>query len=172
MASSLRLSINDDCDFEKKANLATDKLLKILKEHHDFTIPTPLITATQARKIRHEEAIHIRACEESWPIDVCVLPINQPRITVSAIQRVVCQHFGVSHNELMSNRRDNRICNPRAIAMYLARELTTHGYPTLGKFFGRDHSSVMHAVRKIELTVKRGDPLADQVANLRGVLTA
>lgn len=166
------MRLSDDCDFDKKANAATDKLLELLSFHHDYSVPRPAITKTQARAIRREEAIQIKYCEKSEKIDVCVLPIDKPTLTVSAIQRVVCQHYGVSHSDLISPRRDKRICDPRMIAMFLAREMTAHGLPSLGKFFHRDHTSVLHAIRKIDGLVKKGHPLASHVQNLREILTA
>lgn len=71
--------------------------------------------------------------------------------SVDEIQMAVCVHFGISHHELLSSRRELRITRPRQVAMYLAKELTRRSLPEIGrKFGGRDHTTIMHAVRRID----------------------
>lgn len=73
------------------------------------------------------------------------------RSEVERIQEVCCRHFSVSRNELLSPRRDVRIVRARHVAMYLAKQLTDYSYPQIARRFGdRDHTTVMHACRKIE----------------------
>ena len=100
------------------------------------------------------------------PIDVALvrrclreLFINQRREpTMEDIIRVVTQHFGVKLSELQSKKRSNAIAYPRQIAMILARRLTRMSLEDVGSYFGgRDHSTVLHAVRKIERLVEE-DP--------------
>lgn len=67
------------------------------------------------------------------------------------IQRAVCEAFGVSRHDMISKRRTAQIVVPRQIAMVLCRQLTTHSLPEIGRQFGnRDHTTVLHAVRKLE----------------------
>ena len=80
-----------------------------------------------------------------------VLRGAQRRVTIDEIQKLVSQHFELKPLELISARRSRAVARPRQIAMYLAKRLTTRSLPEIGrKFGGRDHSTVIHAVRKIE----------------------
>jgi chromosomal replication initiator protein len=72
-------------------------------------------------------------------------------ITVATIQQVVSREWGVTPDGLRSKTRTKQLTTPRQVAMYLAKQLTTLSLPQIGKRFGnRDHTTVMHAVRKIE----------------------
>jgi len=80
-----------------------------------------------------------------------VLRGAQKRVTIDEIQKLVSQHFELKPLDLVSARRARAVARPRQIAMYLAKRLTTRSLPEIGrKFGGRDHSTVIHAVRKIE----------------------
>lgn len=75
----------------------------------------------------------------------------QKRVTIDEIQRAVSAYFELKPIELVSARRARVVARPRQIAMYLAKRLTTRSLPEIGrKFGGRDHSTVIHAVRRIE----------------------
>ncbi|MBB5715530.1 chromosomal replication initiator protein DnaA [Sphingomonas aerophila] len=75
----------------------------------------------------------------------------QRRVTIDEIQKLVTQHFALKPLDLVSARRSRCVARPRQIAMYLSKRLTTRSLPEIGrKFGGRDHSTVIHAVRKIE----------------------
>lgn len=84
---------------------------------------------------------------------------SQRRVTIDEIQRAVSSHFDVKQIDLISERRAVAIARPRQIAMYLAKRLTTRSLPEIGRKFGnRDHSTVIHAVRRIEdLRTKDGE---------------
>ncbi len=80
-----------------------------------------------------------------------ILSANRRRITIDEIQRTVCQFYRLDRSEMSSKRRARAIVRPRQVAMYLAKVLTPRSYPEIGrKFGGRDHSTVIHAVRLIE----------------------
>ncbi len=80
-----------------------------------------------------------------------VLRGSQRRVTIDEIQKAVSAHFEVKQLDLVSERRAVSIARPRQIAMYLAKRLTTRSLPEIGRKFGnRDHSTVIHAVRRIE----------------------
>jgi chromosomal replication initiator protein len=94
---------------------------------------------------------------ETITIDFAVITLGevlrnaQRRITIDEIQRAVSSHFEVKQIDLISERRAVAIARPRQIAMYLAKRLTTRSLPEIGRKFGnRDHSTVIHAVRRIE----------------------
>ena len=80
-----------------------------------------------------------------------VLRGSQRRVTIDEIQKLVSTHFDLKPVDLVSARRARAVARPRQIAMYLAKRLTTRSLPEIGrKFGGRDHSTVIHAVRRIE----------------------
>ncbi|MGE0109775.1 MAG: helix-turn-helix domain-containing protein, partial [Bdellovibrionales bacterium] len=73
------------------------------------------------------------------------------RITIDEIQKKVAEHFNIRVADMHSARRARAIARPRQVAMYLAKQLTPRSLPEIGrKFGGRDHTTVIHAVRKIE----------------------
>jgi len=80
-------------------------------------------------------------------------------ITVAEIQRRVCARFDLEPLELLSHRR-GATARPRQIAMYLAKTLTPRSYPEIGRLLRRDHSTVMHGVRRIE-ALRASDPGID-----------
>lgn len=88
-----------------------------------------------------------------------ILSANRRRVTIDEIQRTVCQFYKLDRSEMSSKRRARAIVRPRQVAMYLAKVLTPRSYPEIGrKFGGRDHSTVIHAVRLIEdLRVRDSD---------------
>jgi chromosomal replication initiator protein len=100
-----------------------------------------------------------------------LLRSNERRVTIDEIQRKVAEHFNIRLGEMTSDRRARAVARPRQVAMYLAKQLTTRSLPEIGrKFGGRDHTTVMHAVRKIE-ELKATDPaVAEDVELLRRML--
>ncbi|HEV2363086.1 MAG TPA: chromosomal replication initiator protein DnaA [Caulobacteraceae bacterium] len=79
------------------------------------------------------------------------------RITVDDIQKAVADHFGLKQSDLISERRSRSVARPRQAAMWLAKQLTTRSLPDIGRRFGgRDHTTVLHAVRRIE-ALRGGD---------------
>lgn len=97
-----------------------------------------------------------------------ILSANRKRITIDEIQRTVCQFYRVDRSEMSSKRRARAVVRPRQVAMYLAKVLTPRSYPEIGrKFGGRDHSTVIHAVRLIEDLRKRD---ADMDGDVRSLL--
>ena len=97
-----------------------------------------------------------------------ILSANRRRITIDEIQRTVCQFYRIDRSEMSSKRRARAVVRPRQVAMYLAKVLTPRSYPEIGrKFGGRDHSTVIHAVRLIEDLRKRD---ADMDGDVRSLL--
>lgn len=89
------------------------------------------------------------------------------RIKIDDILKVVGRHFNVGRTDLLSPRRARSVVVPRQIGMYLAKKMTARSLPEIGRRFGgRDHSTVLHAVRKIEDQIKTDDRLAREVALL------
>ena len=86
------------------------------------------------------------------------------RITVDEIQKAVADYFGLSVDDLLSKRRTQTVVRPRHVAMYLAKIMTTRSLPDIGRRFGgRDHSTVIHAVRKMTALLASDAVLAEDV---------
>ena len=93
------------------------------------------------------------------------------RVRIEDIQRIVARHYNVSKTELLSNRRTRTIVKPRQVAMYLAKVLTPRSLPEIGRRFGgRDHTTVLHAVRKIETQSTSDATLAQEIELLRRLI--
>ena len=96
---------------------------------------------------------------------------SKPQMLIEAVQKVVAEHFQVKTSDLKSKRRHKALTLPRQVAMYLARKFTKTSYPEIGeKFGGKDHTTVMHAVRKITLERKRNMDLMVHLDALERVL--
>ena len=94
------------------------------------------------------------------------------RTTIDEIQKKVAEHFNISVKEMQSSRRARTVARPRQIAMYLAKQLTSRSLPEIGRKFDRDHTTVMHAVRKVEELILEDASLAENVDALRRILEA
>ena len=91
--------------------------------------------------------------------------------TMPDVLRATAKHFGVEPNDLLSKGRRQELVTPRQIAMFLIRDLTTHSFPEIGEFFGgRDHSTVLYAVKKIQDRLDGDDDLAKAVSDVRTIL--
>lgn len=97
-----------------------------------------------------------------------IRPQEPKRVKIEDIQRVVARQYNVSRSDLLSSRRTANVVRPRQVAMYLAKTLTLRSLPEIGRRFGgRDHTTVLHAVRKIEALVTKDNALADEVELLK-----
>ena len=86
------------------------------------------------------------------------LSVNERKVTVDHIQKMVSEHYGLKQADLISERRARAVARPRQVAMWLAKQITTRSLPDIGRRFGgRDHTTVLHAVRRIE-SLKAEDP--------------
>ncbi|MEQ8308217.1 MAG: chromosomal replication initiator protein DnaA [Hoeflea sp.] len=93
------------------------------------------------------------------------------RVRIEDIQRVVSRHYNVTRQELVSDRRTRVIVKPRQIAMYLAKTMTPRSFPEIGRRFGgRDHTTVLHAVRKIEELINSDTKLGHEVELLKRLI--
>ena len=100
-----------------------------------------------------------------------IRPHEPRRVKIEDIQRVVARQYNVSRQDLLSSRRTANVVRPRQIAMYLAKALTLRSLPEIGRRFGgRDHTTVLHAVRKIESMVGKDSALADEIELLKRLL--
>ena len=92
--------------------------------------------------------------------------------SISAVQDVTCAHFGITHAELLSRSRAERLVWPRQAAMYLCKELTPHSLPTIARAFdGRDHTTVLHACKRVPAHIASSPPAYNDIEALTAALT-
>lgn len=110
----------------------------------DFPKPKPEPSDTVAAWVEMQR--------QMWSDPAVPAPIaDLGTIPIAKIQETVCRHYGVTRVDMLSARRTWDIVRPRQVAMYLARVLTTRSMPEIGRRFGdRDHTTALHAFRKIE----------------------
>ncbi len=100
-----------------------------------------------------------------------LLRANEKHITIEDIQKQVAEHYNVRVSDMHSNRRLRVVARPRQIAMYLSKKLTSSSLPEIGrKFGGRDHTTVMHGVKKIEELLTQDAAFAEDLYMLENIL--
>ena len=100
-----------------------------------------------------------------------LLRANDRRVTIEEIQKRVAEHFNIRVSDMHSARRARSVARPRQVAMYLAKQLTSRSLPEIGrKFGGRDHTTVMHAVKKVDELRDLDNTFAEDVELLRRML--
>ncbi|MEO0798979.1 MAG: chromosomal replication initiator protein DnaA [Pseudomonadota bacterium] len=94
------------------------------------------------------------------------------RIRIEEILKVVSRHFGVSRGDILSQRRHRSVVWPRQIGMYLAKQMTARSLPEIGRRFGnRDHTTVLHAIRKIDDQLSKSPRLKEEIDDLKRLLS-
>ncbi|MFG1416769.1 chromosomal replication initiator protein DnaA [Xanthobacter sp. V0B-10] len=174
------------------APLEEDLRLEILKaryqtlaeQHKGFTVPAPVLEFL-ARSLGQSgrdldgalnkllafnqltgEPVTLEMAENA--IKDIIRPCDPKRVRVDDILRIVAKHYNVSRADLLSQRRTANVVKPRQVAMYLAKTLTLRSLPEIGRRFGgRDHTTVLHAVRKIDRLVGTDRVLADEIEVLK-----
>ena len=172
--------------------LGEDIRLEILKTrvvaarhyHPGFDVPAPVL-AFIAKTVTHngrdlEGALnrllaHSQLTSQSITLEMAereirdlIRPQEPKRIRIEEIQRMVARQYNVSRADLLSSRRTANVVRPRQVAMYLAKTLTLRSLPEIGRRFGgRDHTTVLHAVRKIENLVHSDNALAEEIELLK-----
>ena len=100
-----------------------------------------------------------------------LLRANDRRVTIEEIQKRVAAHFNIRTSDMHSARRARSVARPRQVAMYLAKQLTARSLPEIGrKFGGRDHTTVMHAVKRVDELRELDMSFAEDVELLRRML--
>jgi chromosomal replication initiator protein len=117
-----------------------------------------------------------RSLDESLTTEVLdgLYPVHRPTAPdIEQIKSAACAEFGVSGQELVSAARAAKLSQSRQLAMYLARELTDASLPAIGRAFGgRDHSTVLHALRRAAQRIESDADYRARLERLRSVLTA
>ncbi|HEY1542128.1 MAG TPA: helix-turn-helix domain-containing protein, partial [Xanthobacteraceae bacterium] len=173
-------------------SLGEDLRLEILKSrvalsrahHSGFDVPEPVLSYI-SKSVTHngrdlEGALnrllaHSKLTGQPVTMDLAereirdlIRPQEPKRVKIEDIQRIVARHYNVSRGDLLSSRRTANVVRPRQVAMYLAKTLTLRSLPEIGRRFGgRDHTTVLHAVRKIENLVGNDSTLAEEIEALK-----
>ena len=102
-----------------------------------------------------------------------ILRTNDRKISIDDIQRKVAEHYNIRLADMVGPKRARNVARPRQIAMYLAKQLTSRSLPEIGRRFGgRDHTTIMHGIRKVEELAVEDHALAEDVALLKRLLEA
>ena len=96
-----------------------------------------------------------------------MLNLMPQEVSINDILKATCDYFMIKMADLKSDRRDRSVARPRQIAMFLAKELTTKSLPEIGAAFGRDHTTIMHAIKQISSLVQTDPTVAEHVRFLR-----
>lgn len=159
--------------------------ISVARAHHPgFDVPAPVLSYI-AKAVTHngrdlEGALNQLLAQNKlngYPITLemaeravrdLVRPMEPKRVKIEDIQRVVARQYNVSRSDLLSSRRTANVVRPRQVAMYLAKTMTLRSLPEIGRRFGgRDHTTVLHAVRKIENLVGSDMALAEEIELLK-----
>lgn len=101
-----------------------------------------------------------------------IIKQQERKVSIDEIQRKVAEHYLIRLSDLLGPRRVRTLARPRQVAMYLCKELTKRSFPEIGRSFGgRDHTTVMHGIKRIEELMQKDSQLADDVELLRRALT-
>ena len=102
-----------------------------------------------------------------------LLALQDKLVTLENIQKTVAEYYKVKVSDILSKRRSRSIARPRQMAMALAKELTNHSLPEIGDYFGgRDHTTVIHACRKIKELIVDGAEFCEDYKNLLRTLSS
>jgi chromosomal replication initiator protein len=139
---------------------------------HKITASVRELEGALNRVVAHSQLIGrditIEMCQE---VMHDLLRAHDRRVTIEEIQKRVAEHFNIRVADMHSARRSRTVARPRQIAMYLSKQLTARSLPEIGrKFGGRDHTTVMHAVKKVEELRQADASFAEDVDLLRRML--
>lgn len=146
------------------------KVLEFLA--HKITSNVRELEGSLNRIVAHAELVG-RAITLESAQDVLhdLLRASNRRVTIEEIQKKVAEHFNIRLADMSSARRARAVARPRQVAMYLAKQLTQRSLPEIGRKFGdRDHTTVMHAVRKVDELCGTDPAFAEDVELLRRML--
>ena len=152
----------------KAAELADRKTQLALAATRIAAVEAPLVSKPAVKILVSDM---MPEANEQWtivaPLPHEKRPARPSHPSVRDIQLAVCAHFDVKLLDMMSSRRTFDIVKPRQVAMYLAKTLTLRSLPDIGRRFGgRDHTTALHAVRKIEALVRIDGDMANDVETI------
>ncbi|MBS0247299.1 MAG: chromosomal replication initiator protein DnaA [Proteobacteria bacterium] len=169
---------------ELRLEILKARVLAARAHHPTFDVPLPVLSYI-AKTVTHngrdlEGALnrllaHSKLTGQSVTLEMAerevrdlIRPQEPKRVKIEDIQRIVARQYNVSRSDLLSSRRTANVVRPRQVAMYLAKTLTLRSLPEIGRRFGgRDHTTVLHAVRKIEGLVGNDIALSEEIELLK-----
>jgi chromosomal replication initiator protein len=173
-------------DYSLRIGILKSKIALLQKEYPSFFVPDKVIEYLAHRitgNVRElEGAINRIAAHATFTARPVTLELTEDVIAdllrmyekktgINEIRKRICDYFNIKLSDLDSSRRSRDIAYPRQIAMYLTKSMTGMSYPEIGrKFGGKDHSTVIHAVHKIELAINENNDVADQIKELKNLL--
>ena len=176
-------------DFSLRRNILSARVTSTRKSYPNFTVPDTVLdyvarhVVSSGRDLEgalNRLVAHNQLTNQPITQDMAELTLrdlirsSEPRrVKIEDIQRIVSKHYNVTKADLLSARRTRTIVRPRQIAMYLAKVMTPRSLPEIGRRFGnRDHTTVLHAVRKIEELARADVTLAQEIELLKRMLDA
>ena len=166
----LRLSILQKKIEARKGITVNDEIIEFLAKKISSNVRE--LEGALRRLVAHSELVN-------KPIDIEVakqllndlLKINDRRVSVEEIQRKVAEYFNIRFNDMISVRRSRVVARPRQVAMYLSKSFTPKSLPEIGRMFGgRDHTTVMHAIKKVQELCKVDPSFAEHIKVLKKAL--
>jgi chromosomal replication initiator protein len=169
---------------ELRLDILKSRIAAATIHHPGFEVPGPVIVFI-AKSITHngrdlEGAVnrllaHNKLSGQPVTLEMAeremrdlIRPTEPKRVRIEDIQRIVARQYNVSRADLLSSRRTANVVRPRQVAMYLAKVLTLRSLPEIGRRFGgRDHTTVLHAVRKIETLAGNDTTFAEEIESLK-----
>src|SRR3954463_9033861 len=155
---------------EQRAQRIPQKVLEFLA--HKITSNVRELEGALNRIAAHAQLVgRTITLESAQEVLHDLLRANDRRVTIDEIQKKVAEHYNIRLADMHSARRARAVARPRQVAMYLAKQLTARSLPEIGrKFGGRDHTTVMHAVKKVEELRTSDQSFAEDVELLRRML--
>jgi chromosomal replication initiator protein len=155
---------------EKSRTSVPQNVLEFLA--HKITSNIRELEGSLNRLIAHAELIgRPVTLENTHDVLADLLRTYDRKVTMDDIQKKICEHFGLKLSDLHGERRSRHLARPRQMAMYLCKQLTTKSLPDIGRAFGgRDHTTVLHAVRKVEDLIRTEAQVAEDIELLRRAL--
>jgi chromosomal replication initiator protein len=169
---------------ELRLEILKSRIAAACAHHPGFDVPAPVLVFI-AKSVTHngrdlEGAVnrllaHNKLTGQPVTLEMAeremrdlIRPVEPKRVRIEDIQRIVARQYNVSRADLLSSRRTANVVRPRQVAMYLAKILTLRSLPEIGRRFGgRDHTTVLHAVRKIESLAGNDSAFAEEIEGLK-----
>ncbi len=156
---------------------AEQKSIKLTQEVMEFLANKITNNVREMEGALNRLAVHSSIQESEISVDLVkdvlkdLLRTNSRKITIDEIQKRVVEHYNIKLSDMHSPRRSRSVARPRQVAMYLAKSITTRSLPEIGrKFGGRDHTTVIHAIKTIEEIMVNDPNLAEDIELLTRIL--
>ena len=156
---------------------AEQKSLQLRQEVMEFLANKITNNVREMEGALNRLAVHASIQDSEISVDLVkdvlkdLLRTNSRKITIDEIQKKVVEHYNIKLSDMHSPRRSRSVARPRQVAMYLAKSITTRSLPEIGrKFGGRDHTTVIHAIKTIEEIMVNDPNLAEDIELLTRIL--